>query len=84
MLITQLVVYCVAVCHRTSYQYKNVHMCVRVHIMLSRGAQVFQKSRSHLKVLDARVVTVNNLRTKNLQILGPTVQNLVAQVTWRL
>jgi len=46
----------------------------------TRGPHVFQKSRSHLKILGARRVTCGKSHTKGPQILRATVQNLVSRV----
>jgi hypothetical protein len=50
-----------------------------------RGAQIFQKSRNHLKILGSRKVTCSKLQTKDPQTLGATVKcsrhdNLAPQV----
>ena len=50
----------------------------------SRDAEVFQKSRSHFKILGARWVTQDTLHTEDPQISGATVQNLVARATRHL
>jgi len=50
----------------------------------SRVAQVFHKSRSHLKILSARRVTQNKFQNENSQKLGDAVQNLASRATWRL
>jgi hypothetical protein len=42
-----------------------------------RSAHIFQKFRSHLKILDFRSTTWSRLLTADPKILGPTVQNLV-------
>lgn len=49
---------------------------------LTRGACIFQISRSHIKVLSARRVTWSKFPTEYMQILSTTIQNLVATVTW--
>jgi len=53
-------------------------------MLYARVAQIFQKSRSYLKFLDARKVTRNKFRTDGPQILGAASQNLVARPTWCL
>jgi hypothetical protein len=50
----------------------------------ARGAQISQQSRSHLKILGARRVTETKFHTEDPQILGVTVQTVVATATWRL
>jgi hypothetical protein len=45
------------------------------------GAQIFQKSRSYLKVLGAGRVTSSRFHIQNPQILGATLRNVVARVT---
>jgi len=45
------------------------------------GAQILQKSRSHLKILGTRRVTCSKSHTEDPQTLGATVQNLVTTVT---
>jgi Leu/Phe-tRNA-protein transferase len=47
------------------------------NIEYTRVAQIFQKSRNHLKILGARRVTRNKFHTEVPQILGATTQNLV-------
>jgi len=46
------------------------------------SAQLFQKSKSHLKSLSVRWVKLNKQHTEDLQITSTTLQNLVAHVTW--
>jgi len=41
---------------------------------------MFQKSRTHLKILDAVRVTRRKFNTEYTQILGAPIQNLVALV----
>jgi hypothetical protein len=53
-------------------------------MMMIRGAQIFQKSGCHQKVLGTRRVIRSTFHSEHPQILGTTVQNLVATVTWRL
>jgi hypothetical protein len=48
------------------------------------GAQIFQKSRSYLKILGAGRVRSSRFHTQNPQILGATLQNVVARITSRL
>ena len=54
-------------------------MCVCSAI--SRAAHVFQKPRSHLKILDAIIMTSSNLHAVDPPILVAAVHNLVALVT---
>jgi len=54
---------------------RSVTRCCRI-------AHISQICRSHLKILRARIVTWNKLHTKNPQMLGATIQNLVAMATW--
>jgi hypothetical protein len=44
--------------------------------MKNRGAQIFQKSRSQLKILVARIVTWSKFHTEDPQILGTTVKKI--------
>lgn len=48
----------------------------------ARWAQIFQKSRRHIKIKGARMVTCGNFSTEDPQSLRATVQNLVALATW--
>ena len=43
-----------------------------------RGAQILQKSISHLKIVGTKTVTWRNFHTQDPQVLGTSVQNLVA------
>jgi hypothetical protein len=60
-------------CNDPTYQTTRYHN--------TRGAQISQKSRSHLKILDAGRVTWK-FSTKDRQILGATVQSTVSTATW--
>jgi hypothetical protein len=46
-----------------------------------RGTHIFQKSRSHLRILGARRVTRSKARTVDPNVLVATVQNLVVTAT---
>jgi hypothetical protein len=46
------------------------------------GAQIFEKSRSHLKILGVRRVTWCTFHTQDPQILDTTIQNFFATATW--
>ena len=63
----------------------NAHLFVassQFSWIISRDAQIFQNSRSHLKILDAGRVTWSKLHTHHPQTLGSTVHNLVAVAIW--
>lgn len=49
-------------------------------MVVSRGAYVFQKSRSYLKLLGARRLTLIKVHPEDTEILGATVQNVFAFV----
>jgi hypothetical protein len=51
---------------------------------LARGAQIFQKSRSYHKIVNARRVTWRKFHTEKSQIFGATIQNLAIIATWCL
>jgi hypothetical protein len=51
-------------------------------MLYTRGANTFQRCRSHLKIPGTRWVAWSNFHMEDLQILGATMQNLVAQATW--
>jgi hypothetical protein len=51
-------------------------------IIPSRGGQVFQKSRNHLKSFGAKTETWKKFHTEGTQILGATVQNIVLWAIW--
>jgi hypothetical protein len=48
------------------------------HCALHEGAQIFKKSRNHVKILGAQRVTLSKFHAEDPQLLGTTVQNLVA------
>ena len=48
---------------------------------MTRGAQSFQKSTSHLKILSTRRVTWSKFHSEDQQLLGTSIQNLVATAT---
>jgi hypothetical protein len=51
----------------------------------NRGAQIFQKSRNHLKIFDARNVTRNRSHTEGPQILNASGKTIyLSQITWHL
>jgi len=64
---------CVCVC---------VRACVCMCSAINRSAHVFKKPKSHLKILDAIMVTSSNWRAADPPILVATVHNLVALVAW--
>jgi hypothetical protein len=51
-------------------------------MVVNRGANIFQKCRGQLKILFARKVTWSTFHVEDPQILGATVQNVVAPATW--
>ena len=55
---------------------------LRPTMVYTSVTQVYQKSRTQLKMLGARRVTWNKLYTQEPQVLGATLQNLVAWVKW--
>jgi hypothetical protein len=48
----------------------------------SSSTKIFQKPRHRLKILGARRVTLSKFYTKDPEILGITLQNLVVRATW--
>jgi hypothetical protein len=56
---------------------------IQVVMHICRGAQIFQKSWRHLKIRDSGRVTWRKFHTKDPQVLGASIQNLVAMVTWQ-
>jgi len=50
---------------------------------LYQGPHVFQKSRSHYRILGSVKVTWSKSHTEDGQIIATTVQNWVTQKTWR-
>jgi len=48
-----------------------------------RGAQIFQTSTRHLKILGVRWVICKKFHNGGPQLLGTAVCNVVAKVTWR-
>ena len=56
---------------------------IKFYTPFVRGAQFFQKSRIHLKILGAIRMVRNKVHTENPQLSRPTVKNLVATTTWR-
>ena len=65
-----------------NYVNGRLHLGVHKVSFFYRGAQIFRKSRSHLKILGARRVIWSKLHREDPQILGATVQNVVAKATW--
>jgi hypothetical protein len=55
-----------------------------VGIDYTRGAQIFQETRSDLNIPGAKKERCSKFHTKEPQTLGATEQNLVAMVTWFL
>jgi len=53
----------------------------RVKGVKNRGAQNFQKSKGHLKIVGARRVTQSKFHNEYPQVLGTTIQNVVAMAT---
>ena len=48
------------------------------------GAQMFDKYRNHLNTLGTVTMIHFKFHTEDPHILGPAVQDLLAQVDWRL
>ena len=69
--------------HANTHTHTHTHTESIINCILLGCAQIFQKSRSDLKILGARRVTCSRLHTEGPQISGDTMQNLVAQTTWR-
>jgi len=59
----------------------KIQTCEKRKVYFRMGAQILQKSRSHLKILGARRVICSKSHTVDPQTLGATVQNLVTTVT---
>jgi hypothetical protein len=53
-----------------------------IKTLCKRGAHIFQKSRSYLKILCDRRVTWTQIHTADPKILFATTQCLVARATW--
>jgi hypothetical protein len=51
-------------------------------ILHIRGARILRKTISPLKIVGARKLTWSHFHTVDPQILGATVQNVVATATW--
>jgi hypothetical protein len=59
--------------------WKSVHL-----YQIGRGAQTFQKSTSHPKIVGTKkMVTQSKFHTENSQILGSIINNAFIRVTWR-
>jgi hypothetical protein len=54
------------------------------HTISTSGAQIFQKSRIHLKILGTRTTTQSKLHTEHPQTLGAAIQNLVTGASYIL
>jgi hypothetical protein len=60
----------------------RIHRCCPHELM--KGTHVFQKPRSHLEILSTRRMSWSRLLNVDAHVLGTTIQNLVATVTWCL
>jgi len=47
--------------------------------MLAKDAQIFQKSKNHLKILGTRQVTRSSFQAEDTQTSGATVKNVVGR-----
>jgi len=69
----------------------SVHRCYnkgnsyfyKINSLCGSGAHIFQKSKSHLKILGARLVAWSMFLSVDTQILGTTAQNFIIWATWR-
>ena len=68
-------------CHLTYYHSLLSNFCMCFAAWMHR---FFEKPRSHLKILGAWKVTWSKFSITDPQILGATIQNLVAWATWCL
>jgi hypothetical protein len=66
---------------RWSWETNTGRGSLEIRTFYGTGAQIFEKFRSHFEMLGARRLTWSKLRSVNPQILGVTVQNLVATVS---
>ena len=71
----------------TMYQWRDWNTVLRIphrqtEKLYNSSTQMFQKSSSHLKTVDARKVTWIKHHTEDQQILGAIVQTFVAWATW--
>jgi hypothetical protein len=61
-------------------------LCITVEPVnsLVKGTEIFEKSSSHLRILNARRMTCWKCHTEDPWTLGVTVQSLIAMATWCL
>jgi hypothetical protein len=60
------------------YKVLIIFHTVFLHVMYTRGTQISQQTKSHLKILGAKRVIWNKFHTEVPQMLGAILQNLVA------
>jgi hypothetical protein len=70
---------CMYVC-----MYVCTYVCIYTLKRVSAVHKFFRTFKDHLKILGPTRVTWSKFHTEHPQILGATVQNLVARATWRL
>jgi hypothetical protein len=68
----------------TLVQRLHTHTHTHERVCVYRGTQIFQNTRSNVKIPGARNATRNNFDTDDWQLLGNTVQNSVARADWHL
>jgi len=56
----------------------------KIPFLYARGAEILQKSTSHLQLVHTGRVTQSRFNTENSQILGVIIHNLVIMATWCL
>ena len=63
-------------------EYEGISQKYKDFWAYSRGAQIFHKRRSYLKILEARRATQSKFHIEDLKILGTTIKNVVATAIW--
>jgi hypothetical protein len=61
---------------------KQIGITMKPTMIITKGTQISQKHRSHLKIQGARRVTQSSFHTEDLQILVAAIHNLVAHWAW--
>ena len=71
--------------HPDNYVIESATICtVSVSVIKSRWAQIFEKSRSQLRLIIIRRVIWSTLQPEDPQISSATVQDLGTTVTWHM
>jgi hypothetical protein len=65
-----------------SFVHSNTIICIKRQYINSGVEKIYQKSRSHIKIVGITMMTYNKIHIEDPQILGAMIQLSVTRATW--